>query len=60
MEAIYWLKVRGAPAIGVAAAIGLYLAARGIEADNFDVFIAGLLMQRDLLFRPTAVICSGL
>ncbi|MDR3120692.1 MAG: hypothetical protein LBU58_05090, partial [Clostridiales bacterium] len=32
-EAIYLLKVRGAPAIGVAAAIGLYLAARGIAAE---------------------------
>lgn len=55
-EAIYWLKVRGAPAIGVAAAIGLYLAARGIEADNFDVFYSRFTDAKDYLAssRPTA------
>ena len=31
-DAIYLLKVRGAPAIGVAAAIGIFLAAKAIEA----------------------------
>lgn len=40
-EAIYRLQVRGAPAIGVAAAIGIYLAAAGdfmrmfLEEDTF-------------------------
>ena len=56
-EAIYWLKVRGAPAIGVAAAIGLYLAAREIEADNFDDFYNRFTDAKDYLAssRPTAV-----
>lgn len=35
-EAIYMLRVRGAPAIGVAAAIGLQVAAQGILAENSD------------------------
>ena len=35
-EAIYMLRVRGAPAIGVAAAIGLYLAALEIDTDSAD------------------------
>ena len=38
-NAIYLLQVRGAPAIGVAAAIGIYLAAREIKADSFDEFL---------------------
>ena len=33
-DAIYLLKVRGAPAIGVAAAIGIYLAGRDIVKEN--------------------------
>ena len=40
-EAIQALRVRGAPAIGVAAAIGLYLAAREIEAAG-----RGALLER--------------
>jgi len=39
-EAIRALRVRGAPAIGVAAAIGAALAAREIEAENFEDFFA--------------------
>ena len=35
-DAIYLLKVRGAPAIGVAAAIGIYLAAREIAEGTAD------------------------
>ena len=37
-EAIRTLRVRGAPAIGVAAAYGLYLAAREIQATDADDF----------------------
>ena len=56
-DAIYLLKVRGAPAIGVAAAIGIYLAAREIRADDFDGFYAGFCKASDYLnsSRPTAV-----
>ncbi|MDR3336959.1 MAG: S-methyl-5-thioribose-1-phosphate isomerase [Treponema sp.] len=56
-RAIYVLQVRGAPAIGVAAAIGVYLAAKGIKADNFDSFYAEFKKAKDYLAtaRPTAV-----
>ncbi|KZL89036.1 S-methyl-5-thioribose-1-phosphate isomerase [Clostridium magnum] len=56
-EAIYFLKVRGAPAIGVAAAIGVYLAAKEIQADDFDDFYKLFDQAKDYLAssRPTAV-----
>lgn len=38
-QAIYLLKVRGAPAIGVAAAIGVYLAAKQIMTDSYPEFL---------------------
>ena len=37
-DAIYLLKVRGAPAIGVAAALGIYLLANRIETEDFEEF----------------------
>lgn len=56
-RAIYLLKVRGAPAIGVAAAYGLYLAALAIETDERAEFVQKLADSRDYLAgaRPTAV-----
>lgn len=56
-RAIYTLQVRGAPAIGIAAAFGLYLSARTISADDYTAFMAGLAEARDYLnsARPTAV-----
>ncbi len=56
-DAIYLLKVRGAPAIGVTAAIGIYLAAREIKADDFDTFYTAFRKASDYLnsSRPTAV-----
>lgn len=56
-DAIYHLKVRGAPAIGVAAAIGIYLAAKSIRQDNFDAFYAEFKKAKEYLAssRPTAV-----
>ena len=56
-DAIYELKVRGAPAIGIAAAIGLAVLAEQIEADETSVFLKGLLSMKDFLnsARPTAV-----
>lgn len=56
-EAIYSLRVRGAPAIGVSAAIGLYLAADKIEAESYDEFYAKFKKNADYLAtsRPTAV-----
>lgn len=37
-DAIYLLQVRGAPAIGVAAAYGIYLAAKEIDTADYDSF----------------------
>ncbi len=56
-DAIYELKVRGAPAIGVAAAYGIYVLAERIEADDFDFFYAEFKKQKEYLdsSRPTAV-----
>lgn len=59
-DAIYYLKVRGAPAIGVAAAIGIYLAANEIakqESGSFDLFYARFVKAKEYLAtaRPTAV-----
>lgn len=57
-DAIYLLKVRGAPAIGVAAAFGIYILADKISDDvSFDEFYAEFTKQREFLnsSRPTAV-----
>ncbi len=56
-DAIYLLQVRGAPAIGVAAAIGIYILAKQIEASDFDSFYKEFKQQKDYLnsSRPTAV-----
>lgn len=56
-EAIYLLKVRGAPAIGVAAAIGMYIAAMHSDTDDTDAFLAYMHEKKEYLnsARPTAV-----
>lgn len=68
-DAIYLLKVRGAPAIGVAAAFGIYVLAKGIVIDagydsvsdaeemDFDDFYDKFREQKEYLnsSRPTAV-----
>lgn len=56
-EAIYLLKVRGAPAIGVAAAFGVYLAAKSIQTDEYDAFLREYQKCSKYLeaARPTAV-----
>jgi len=55
--AINTLQVRGAPAIGDAAAIGIYLAAREITAEDYDSFCQEFAKAKDYLdsSRPTAV-----
>jgi methylthioribose-1-phosphate isomerase len=55
--AIKEMKVRGAPAIGVAAAYGIALGASSIETANNDEFLAQLnqVMQAFAASRPTAV-----
>jgi methylthioribose-1-phosphate isomerase len=56
-RAIYLLQVRGAPAIGVAAAIGVYLAALEIDSDDYGAFYSRFRKAKDYLAaaRPTAV-----
>ena len=56
-EAIYYLKVRGAPAIGIAAAYGVYLGTKMSEADSYDGLYEDFKKAKDYLAssRPTAV-----
>jgi len=56
-EAIKKMKIRGAPAIGVAAAFGMALAAYSSEAGTYREFIQDMKKAKNclLLTRPTAV-----
>ncbi|MCC3358668.1 S-methyl-5-thioribose-1-phosphate isomerase [Bacillus sp. REN16] len=56
-DSIVSLKVRGAPAIGITAAFGLALSAKGYEETNLLEFKEKLLKEKDYLAgsRPTAV-----
>ena len=56
-EAIYLLKVRGAPAIGVAAAFGIYVLADAVETEDYSEFLSEFRKQKEYLdsARPTAV-----
>lgn len=56
-QAIKTMIVRGAPAIGVAAAYGMYLGAREIQTDDREMFLSKLeeVAQQLRQTRPTAV-----
>jgi methylthioribose-1-phosphate isomerase len=56
-DAIYLLKVRGAPAIGVAAGYGIYLLAKQMSEDSYESFYEQFRTQKEYLnsARPTAV-----
>lgn len=56
-NAIYLLQVRGAPAIGVAAAYGIYVLAKQITSEDYDTFYREFIRQKEYLdsARPTAV-----
>lgn len=56
-EAIYLLKVRGAPAIGVTAALGIYLLANRVDTEDFGDFYDKFREYKEYLdsSRPTAV-----
>lgn len=56
-DAIYLLKVRGAPAIGVAAAYGIYILSKQIRAEDYESFHREFVKQKKYLdsARPTAV-----
>src|SRR4030043_152174 len=51
------LKIRGAPALGVAAAMGISIGAQEIRADNFKEFMKAIepIFHEMLSTRPTAV-----
>lgn len=56
-DAIFELKVRGAPAIGICAGYGIYILAKSIKTNDIDVFIRKFKEYSDYLnsSRPTAV-----
>lgn len=56
-DAIVTMKVRGAPAIGVSAAYGLYLGVKDASEATFETFFSYLKEKSDYLAtsRPTAV-----
>lgn len=56
-NAIYLLQVRGAPAIGVAAAYGIYVLAKRMDTEEYDTFYREFVRQKEYLdsSRPTAV-----
>lgn len=56
-NAIYLLQVRGAPAVGVAAAYGIYVLAKRMDTEDYDTFYREFVRQKEYLdsSRPTAV-----
>lgn len=56
-DAIFELKVRGAPAIGICAGFGIYVLARTIETEDYGIFCEKFREYKDYLnsSRPTAV-----
>jgi methylthioribose-1-phosphate isomerase len=56
-EAIFELRVRGAPAIGIAAAYGIYLGVKNYEAKNYESLYSEFQKIKEYLAssRPTAV-----
>ncbi len=56
-EAIVHLRVRGAPAIGICAAFGMYVLSRSMPQDDRRAFLEGLSRAKEYLAsaRPTAV-----
>ncbi|MBY0146430.1 S-methyl-5-thioribose-1-phosphate isomerase [Neobacillus niacini] len=56
-DAIYQLKVRGAPAIGIAAAYGVYLGTKKSTAETYEALFEDFKKVKDYLAtsRPTAV-----
>ncbi len=56
-EAIHSLRVRGAPAIGIAAAFGIYLWAKSSQSETYENLFEDFIKGKDFLAtsRPTAV-----
>lgn len=62
-DAIYKLKVRGAPAIGVAAAYGIYVCARRVDTAEKSVFVGvslpPLIPRTTPRHRVVSLYCSS-
>lgn len=56
-DAIFELKVRGAPAIGICAGFGIYILACSIDTNDYSIFYKKFVEYKDYLnsSRPTAV-----
>lgn len=56
-DAIFQLRVRGAPAIGICAGFGMYCLSQQIETDDYEEFFAKFHEYKEYLnsSRPTAV-----
>ncbi len=56
-DAIFHLKVRGAPAIGICAGYGMYILAQQILEDRYELFYEEFVRIKDYInsSRPTAV-----
>ena len=56
-DAIYLLKVRGAPAIGVTAALGIYILVKNLQTEDYSIFLQEFTKYKEYLesSRPTAV-----
>lgn len=56
-DAIFQLKVRGAPAIGICAGYGMYILAQQIHQDNYELFYKEFVRIKNYInsSRPTAV-----
>lgn len=56
-DAIFELKVRGAPAIGICAGFGMYVLARTIDTEDYNTFLEKFRENKEYLnsSRPTAV-----
>lgn len=56
-NAIYKLQVRGAPAIGITGAYGVYLGAKNSSAEHYEEFYCDFMKVKEYLAtaRPTAV-----
>lgn len=56
-DAIFELKVRGAPAIGICAAYGMYVLARQIKVNTYEEFLSEFIRYKKYInsSRPTAV-----
>ncbi len=60
-EAIYSLKVRGAPAIGICAAYGMYVSAKKLDMSSYEDFYKEFMRIKVFInsCRPTAVNLSA-